>query len=76
MTLRTFNRRNKKELKWPKIIIVILSTIGVVDTGSITLKNWGLFTSLSCPGIQNGSLLFTFSILILSWYESYIRNAL
>ena len=54
MALKTLNRRNKKDLKWPKIIIAILSTIGIVDTGSITLKNWGLFTSLSCPGIQNG----------------------
>ena len=54
MALKTLNSRNKKDLKWPKIIIAILSTIGLVDTGSITLKNWGLFTSLSCPGIQNG----------------------
>ena len=54
MALKTLNRRNKKDLKWPKIIIAILSTIGIVDTGSITLKNWGLFASLSCPGIQNG----------------------
>ena len=54
MALKTLNKRNKKDLKWPKIIIAILSTIGIVDTGSITLKNWGLFTSLSCPGIQNG----------------------
>ena len=54
MAPKTLNRRNKKELKWPKIIIAILSTIGIVDTGSITLKNWGLFTSLSCPGTQNG----------------------
>jgi len=54
MALKTLNRRNTKDLKWPKIIIAILSTIGIVDTGSITLKNWGLFTSLSCPGIQNG----------------------
>ena len=36
-------------IKWPKILIALLSTIGVVDTGSITLKNWGLFSSLSCP---------------------------
>ncbi len=50
MALKTLNRINKKDLKWPKIIIAILSTIGIVDTGSITLKNWGLFTSLSCPG--------------------------
>ena len=54
MALKTLNRRKKKDFKWPKIIIAILSTIGIVDTGSITLKNWGLFTSLSCPGIQNG----------------------
>ena len=54
MALKTLKSRNKKDLKWPKIIIAILSTIGIVDTGSITLKNWGLFTSLSCPGIQNG----------------------
>ena len=38
MALKTLNRRNKKDLKWPKIIIAILSTIGIVDTGSITLK--------------------------------------
>jgi len=54
MALKTLNRRKKKDLKWPKIIIAILSTIGIVDTGSITLKNWGILTSLSCPGIQNG----------------------
>ena len=54
MSLKTLKNRNKKSLKWPKIIIAVLSTIGIVDTGSITLKNWGLFTSLSCPGIKNG----------------------
>ena len=54
MALKTLQRKNKKDLKWPKIIIAVLSTIGLVDTGSITLKNWGLFNSLSCPGIKNG----------------------
>ncbi len=54
MALKTLKSRNNKDLKWPKIIIAILSTIGLVDTGSITLKNWGLLTSLSCLGIQNG----------------------
>ena len=48
MALKTLKSRNKKDFKWPKIIIAILSTIGLVDTGSITLKNWGLFNSLSC----------------------------
>ena len=54
MALGTLKSRNKKDLKWPKIIIAVLSTIGLVDTTSITLKNWGLFKSLSCPGIKNG----------------------
>ena len=54
MAIKTLKSRNTKELKWPKIFIAILSTIGIVDTGSITLKKWGLFTSLSCPGLQNG----------------------
>ena len=54
MAIKTLKRRNNKDLKWPKIFIAVLSTIGLVDTGSITLKNWGLFNSLSCPGIKNG----------------------
>ena len=54
MALKTFKSRNKKDLKLPKILIAILSTIGLVDTGAITLKEWGFFSSLSCPGITNG----------------------
>ena len=54
MALKTLKSRNNKDLKWTKIIIAILGTIGLVDTGSITLKKWGLFPSLSCPGIHNG----------------------
>ena len=53
MALKTLKSRNRKDLKWPKILIATLSTIGIVDTGAITLKEWGLFTSLSCPGTQN-----------------------
>ena len=26
-----------------------LATIGVIDTGSITLKRWGLLVDLNCP---------------------------
>ena len=70
MALKTLNRRNKKDLKWPKIIIAILSTIGIVDTGSITLKNWGLFTSLSCPGIQNGCE----TVLNSPWGTLFVNN--
>ncbi len=54
MPLNKLITKREKDLKWPKIIIAILSTIGIVDTGSITLKNWGLFNSLSCPGINEG----------------------
>ena len=54
MSLNTIKIKNEKDLKWPKIFIAILSTIGIADTGSITLKNWGLFNSLSCPGVNKG----------------------
>jgi len=54
MALNKLKSKKEKDLKWPKIIISILSTIGIVDTGSITLKNWGLFNSLSCPENING----------------------
>ncbi len=54
MSLNKLRIKKEKEFKWPKIIISIFSTIGIVDTGSITLKNWGLLTSLSCPGFKGG----------------------
>ncbi len=54
MSLNTIKINNEKNLRWPKILIAILSTIGIADTSSITLKNWGLFNSLSCPGINKG----------------------
>ncbi len=54
MSLKTIKIKHENYLKWPKIFIAILSTIGIADTGSITLKNWGLFNSLSCPGINKG----------------------
>ena len=54
MSLNTIKVKNEKNLKWPKILIAILSSIGIADTGSITLKDWGLFNSLSCPGVNQG----------------------
>ena len=53
MQINKLKSSKEKSIKWPKIVIAVLSTIGLVDTGSITLKNWGLFSSLSCPG-ENG----------------------
>tara|TARA_B100000700_G_scaffold313817_1_gene399414 strand:- start:555 stop:1472 length:918 start_codon:yes stop_codon:yes gene_type:complete len=43
-------RRQDQGLKWPRILIAIFSTIGLIDTGSITLHRWGILGPLSCLG--------------------------
>ena len=53
MAINQIKSSRENSTKWPRIVIALLSTIGIVDTGSITMKNWGLFSSLSCPG-ENG----------------------
>ncbi|WP_320666570.1 vitamin K epoxide reductase family protein [Prochlorococcus sp. MIT 1307] len=47
-------RRQDQGLKWPRITMAILATIGVIDTGSITFNRWGWIGSLSCPGGAEG----------------------
>ncbi len=47
-------RRQDLGSKWARIIIAVLSTIGVIDTGSITLNKWGLIGNLNCPGGLGG----------------------
>lgn len=39
---------------WLPLSMAVLATIGLVDTGSITLKRWGLIGSLTCPGGGGG----------------------
>ena len=34
--------------KWVRVAIAVLATIGAIDTGSITLKKWGLLGALTC----------------------------
>ncbi len=52
---RLKSRRNQEQgSKSSRIAIAILATIGLVDTGSITLDRWGLIGSLSCPGGMTG----------------------
>jgi hypothetical protein len=34
-------RRQDPGAKWARIAMAVLATIGVIDTGSITLKRWG-----------------------------------
>jgi len=41
-------RRGDSGSKWIRVAMAVLATIGVIDTGSITLKKWGLLASLSC----------------------------
>ena len=42
-------RRQDPGGKWARIAIAVLATVGVIDTGSITLKRWGWLGDLSCP---------------------------
>ena len=43
-------RRNEPGRRWVRIVMAVLATIGALDTGSITLKRWGLLGPLLCPG--------------------------
>ncbi len=53
-TRLTSRRRQDQSFKWARIAIAILATIGVIDTGSITIHRWGWLGSLSCPGGAEG----------------------
>ena len=45
----TSRRRQDQGSKWVRIAMAVLATVGVIDTGSITLKRWGLLGNLTCP---------------------------
>ncbi len=47
-------RRQEQGSKLARIFIGILGTIGVIDTGSITIQRWGWISSISCPGGNEG----------------------
>ncbi|QPN57508.1 vitamin K epoxide reductase family protein [Synechococcus sp. CBW1107] len=47
-------RRSDPGLRWVRVVMAILATIGAIDTGAITLKRWGLIGPLSCPGGAEG----------------------
>ena len=48
-TRLTSRRRQDQGFKWARITMAVMATIGVIDTGSITLKRWELLGSLTCP---------------------------
>jgi uncharacterized membrane protein len=41
-------RRPDQGRRWVRVVMAVLATIGVIDTGSITLKKWGVLGALSC----------------------------
>ena len=43
-------RRQDLGSKWSRVAIAVLATVGVIDTGSITLNKWGWIGNLNCPG--------------------------
>jgi len=50
----TTRRRSEPSRRWVLVVMAVLSTIGALDTGSITLKRWGLLGPLICPGGAGG----------------------
>ncbi|QEY32930.1 thioredoxin [Synechococcus sp. RSCCF101] len=47
-------RRSDPGKRWARVSMAVLATIGVIDTGAITLTRWGWIGSLSCPGGSEG----------------------
>ena len=41
-------RRGDGGRRWVRVVMAVLATIGVIDTGSITLSKWGWIGDLSC----------------------------
>jgi uncharacterized membrane protein/glutaredoxin len=52
--LSSSRRRSDSGNRWVRVAMAVLATIGLIDTGSITLKRWGLLGSLTCPGGADG----------------------
>jgi uncharacterized membrane protein/glutaredoxin len=52
--LSSNRRRSDAGNRWVRVAMAVLATIGLIDTGSITLKRWGLLGSLTCPGGADG----------------------
>ena len=50
----TTRRRSEPSRRWVRVVMAVLATIGALDTGSITLKRWGLLGPLTCPGGAGG----------------------
>ncbi len=58
-------RRQDLGSKWARVVIAVLSTVGVIDTGSITLNKWGFIGNLNCPGGHKFSKAFVLLFLVI-----------
>lgn len=52
--LNSSRRRGDPGKRWVRVVLSVLATVGVIDTGTITLQRWGLFGQLACPGGAEG----------------------
>ncbi|WP_087068917.1 vitamin K epoxide reductase family protein [Cyanobium sp. NIES-981] len=52
--LSSSRRRGDPGQRWVRVVLSVLATIGVIDTGTITLKRWGMLGPLVCPGGAEG----------------------
>lgn len=46
--LKSQRRRPEAGRRWVRVVMAVLATIGLIDTGSITLSKWGVLGTLSC----------------------------
>ena len=52
--LSSTRRRGDPGHRWARVAMAVLATIGLLDTGSITLHRWGVLGPLVCPGGSDG----------------------
>ncbi|MFN7678058.1 MAG: vitamin K epoxide reductase family protein [Cyanobacteriota bacterium] len=52
--LSSRRRRGDPGHRWARVAMAVLATIGLLDTGSITLHRWGVLGPLVCPGGSDG----------------------
>ncbi|MEB3317763.1 MAG: vitamin K epoxide reductase family protein [Cyanobacteriota bacterium] len=52
--LTSSRRRGDPGRRWARLTMAVLATIGLLDTGSITLHRWGVLGPLICPGGSDG----------------------
>ncbi len=52
--LSSSRRRGDPGRRWARLTMAVLATVGLLDTGSITLHRWGVLGPLACPGGSDG----------------------